>query len=454
MLPPPLPAGNLELIERRNELEGKNGATHGWTKFIDLTPGEFAQFFLGSHSGPKKFAQEVALPELGAGESASKDWTGIYTTPVKDQARCGSCWAFSATEQIESDVQRELGEKYELSPQQIVACDTYDNGCGGGNTETAYKYVKESAGIVQESDYPYTSGGGGHARCVEKDLADPVIALKGFKTVGKSSNGKSGVESAMAKYVGSTGPLSICVDASSWQTYKGGVLRRCGHSIDHCVQAVGIDTAQGTWKVRNSWNTDWGEDGFIRCAPTARTPHGRAGLLAATRGSLGRPITSPCRRARSHAAQPRAASWWQSAVRRRRVRPDQRPHVGDRHRRDALARTRGGGRGGHGGGRHPRATPQGGGQPPPHHRRAERAALGIVRRDRPRRAREVTGCVRGRSGQHRARGRTGVPGPELKASAGVDQRGPCEMVRCDTDVATCRGGTCKLRKYSIAVCAR
>ena len=67
----------------------------------------------------------------------------------------------------------------------------------------------------------------------------------------------------MAKYVGETGPLSICVDASSWQTYKGGVLKHCGDRIDHCVQAVGYDQTNGYWIVRNSWNTDWGQKGFI-----------------------------------------------------------------------------------------------------------------------------------------------------------------------------------------------
>ena len=56
---------------------------------------------------------------------ASIDWrTKDVVTPVKNQGGCGSCWAFSATEQIESDVQRELGEKYTLSPQQITSCDT------------------------------------------------------------------------------------------------------------------------------------------------------------------------------------------------------------------------------------------------------------------------------------------------------------------------------------------
>ena len=243
---------NLALIEERNAAEGKDGATHGWTKFIDLTPEEFSARYLRSHSGPKKDIEFVPLPELAVGETATKDWTGVLTTPVKDQAQCGSCWAFSATEQIESDVQRELGEMYVLSPQQIVSCDEYDQGCNGGNTETAYKYVKQSAGIVLESEYPYTSGHGSSGQCKRKDLKHPTIDLKSFKTVGQSSNGKAGVESAMAKYVGSTGPLSICVDASSWQTYRGGVMKSCGQNIDHCVQAVGIDTGAGTWKVPSS----------------------------------------------------------------------------------------------------------------------------------------------------------------------------------------------------------
>ena len=44
----------------------------------------------------------------------------------------------------------------------------------------------------------------------------------------------------MASYVSSTGPLSVCVDASTWNSYTGGVMKVCGSQIDHCVQAVGV----------------------------------------------------------------------------------------------------------------------------------------------------------------------------------------------------------------------
>ena len=67
----------------------------------------------------------------------------------------------------------------------------------------------------------------------------------------------------MMSYVSSTGPLSICLDASLWATYTGGVISRCGHSINHCVQLVGIQVEKNYWKIRNSWGRDWGDDGYI-----------------------------------------------------------------------------------------------------------------------------------------------------------------------------------------------
>ncbi|RYG63030.1 hypothetical protein EON64_16745 [archaeon] len=44
-----------------------------------------------------------------------------------------------------------------------------------------------------------------------------------------------------------------------------GIMTVCGQSVDHCVQAVGVDAStDGYWKVRNSWGDSWGEGGYIR----------------------------------------------------------------------------------------------------------------------------------------------------------------------------------------------
>ena len=91
--------------------------------------------------------------------------------------------------------------------------------------------------------------------------------VTGYTTVSSSAAG----ESAMASYVGSTGPLAAYADSAQWQFYTGGVLTSCGQQVDHAVQVVGIDTEAGYWKVRNSWGTSWGEAGFIRLALGANT---------------------------------------------------------------------------------------------------------------------------------------------------------------------------------------
>ena len=67
----------------------------------------------------------------------------------------------------------------------------------------------------------------------------------------------------MMDYVLALGPLSICIDASTWDTYVRGVVSVCGQVVDHCVQIVGVDREKNVWKVRNQWGTDWGEDGYI-----------------------------------------------------------------------------------------------------------------------------------------------------------------------------------------------
>ena len=61
-------------------------------------------------------------------------------------------------------------------------------------------------------------------------------------------------------------PISVTVDASNWGSYRGGVFGSCGSGINHAVLLVGA-AADGSWKIKNSWGTGWGEAGFIRLSP-------------------------------------------------------------------------------------------------------------------------------------------------------------------------------------------
>ena len=250
---------NMKIVDERNAAEKAMGgsATHGITKFSDLTQDEFSERFLTSVPPETPTRHNLVHMPLEAGATASADWRGKFTSPVKNQGYCGSCWAFSATEQIESDAMRTLGDSYVLSPGQITQCDSTSYGCQGGWTENAYSYVKSAGGIETESQYPYPSAAANYGI-----TGSCSSSSSGFKVKVNDYYTLSG-ESSMASYMGSTGPISVCLDASSWNSYTGGVMSSCGTSVDHCVQAVGLNSASGYWIVRNSWGTSWGESGYI-----------------------------------------------------------------------------------------------------------------------------------------------------------------------------------------------
>jgi cathepsin F len=253
----------LDRIAVRNA--AGSSATFGLTKFSDLSPEEFKTIYLGAKRNERRTDVEVLTPP-NVDVPQTFDWRNQnppMVTPVKNQEQCGSCWAFSATENIESmycmSKQMDCSQLPPLAPQQIVDCDTTDDGCDGGNTETAYQYVQSAGGLEDESNYPYTGQDG---NC-NFNQAEVAVQISGWKYITQNSD-----EGVMQSSLVSVGPLSICVYAEPWQEYTGGVLMAsdCQGQIDHCVQLVGYDMTASTpfWSVRNSWGTDWGENGYIR----------------------------------------------------------------------------------------------------------------------------------------------------------------------------------------------
>lgn len=79
---------NLKVADLRNTREKRAGgsAVHGITKFSDLSQAEFESRYLTAD-----LRQKVANPTVMAALDAPKadaglvDWSGVYTTPVKDQ---------------------------------------------------------------------------------------------------------------------------------------------------------------------------------------------------------------------------------------------------------------------------------------------------------------------------------------------------------------------------------
>merc|ERR1719453_2722946 len=103
------------------------------------------------------------------------DWSEKgATTPVKDQGQCGSCWAFSTTEGVESAYFMANGKlPPALSTQQIISCDKTDAGCNGGDLPSALNYLKKAGGEDTASDYPdrsHVTGTTGRCQWDEKEV--------------------------------------------------------------------------------------------------------------------------------------------------------------------------------------------------------------------------------------------------------------------------------------------
>jgi C1A family cysteine protease len=246
-------------LDSRSEL-----SSYGVTKFSDLSPEEFASRYLMKNFKRSSVAAPLySMPTEPLAYPTSFDWSAKNAlTPVYNQGQCGSCWAFSATENIESMNFLAGNNLTSLSMQQIVSCDTYDGGCGGGNPYTAYQYVMQAGGIEAYVDYPYTSGDGDNGVC-RFDAKYIEAEISNWQYVTQDRN-----ENAMQAFTYTTGPPSICVDASTWSGYQGGVITTsdgCGTALDHCVQLAGWTVFNGVnaWVVRNSWGTEWGYSGYL-----------------------------------------------------------------------------------------------------------------------------------------------------------------------------------------------
>jgi len=254
---------NLAKAEQLTQQSGT--ATFGVTKFSDMTAAEFKSKVLMNVTFDKSAlpAAPVWQPKELKALPSSFDWNskGIVT-PVKNQEQCGSCWAFSATETVESVWAKAGNALPVLAPQQIVDCDTTDDGCDGGWPYDAYQYLISAGGQDTESSYPYTAEDG----TCESAQNTPVAKITSWQYITQNEN-----EDTMQQYVYTNSPISICVDAEVWQTYTGGVITgNCGQSIDHCVQITGWSVQTDSngkqwpvWNIRNSWGASWGEQGYI-----------------------------------------------------------------------------------------------------------------------------------------------------------------------------------------------
>lgn len=244
--------------------------------FADLTHEEFAATHLGMNpaapgtlrvrdpNAPFSHANVTRTP-------SHVDWRKEgAVTKVKNQAMCGSCWAFSTTGSIEGINAIKTGKLISLSEQELVDCDTQrDQGCGGGLMDFAFQFVQDIGGLDTERDYAYWGVGGTCDTVKEKRK---TVSIDGYEDVPHD-------EVSLRKAV-SQQPVSVAICATDLQFYSNGVVDKCCSDLDHGVLAVGYGDVGGNpyWLVKNSWGAAWGEDGYFRLARDVSDPKGMCAI--------------------------------------------------------------------------------------------------------------------------------------------------------------------------------
>jgi len=213
--------------------------------------------------GIKPFLSNAPLP-------SSWDWRNYmgqdWTTPVKNQGNCGSCWDFAAMGALEAVIKiRERCASFnpDLSEQYLLSCPPDSGGCSGWDAYYAYEYIYEHGGALLEDCFPYRAND--EIPCSEKcsDWREKLVPITGYGYVPNPGR------DYMKRMLVENGPFVVDMTVyDDFYSYNGGVYEHPGNEptshINHQVVLVGYDDAKQCWICKNSWGKYWGENGFFR----------------------------------------------------------------------------------------------------------------------------------------------------------------------------------------------
>eukprot|EP01065_Artemidia_motanka_P004772 TRINITY_DN1227_c0_g1_i1.p2 TRINITY_DN1227_c0_g1~~TRINITY_DN1227_c0_g1_i1.p2 ORF type:complete len:555 (+),score=222.35 TRINITY_DN1227_c0_g1_i1:135-1667(+) len=255
-----------------------NGLGASWKAGKNTLPAEFKSL-LGTKLEKSEFPEVQVDPAFKAPASfdARAQWPKCSVIgTIRNQASCGSCWAFGAVEAFEDRRCIVSGEDKLLSAQNLIACDEWDNGCEGGNLGSAWNYLKRT-GVPTESCQPYTV-----PTCPPSQ--QPCTNFKPTPKCQKTGCYGNGTDSThykaskvvsmnsveqMMQEISTNGPIEVAFTVyTDFEHYKSGVYHHVSGSVagGHAVKMIGWGEENGTpyWLCVNSWTNQWGDQGLFK----------------------------------------------------------------------------------------------------------------------------------------------------------------------------------------------
>ncbi|NWH45892.1 CATC peptidase, partial [Fregata magnificens] len=182
---------------------------------------------------PKPAPLTPELLKKVSGLPESWDWRNIngvnYVSPVRNQGSCGSCYAFSSMAMLEARIRilTNNTQKPIFSPQQVVSCSQYSQGCDGGFPYLiAGKYIQDF-GVVEEDCFPYTAR---DSPCIFKRSCYHYYTSE-YHYVGGFYGGCN--EALMKLELVLRGPMAVAFEVySDFMLYKEGIYHHTGLQDD------------------------------------------------------------------------------------------------------------------------------------------------------------------------------------------------------------------------------
>ena len=191
---------------------------------------------------------------------------------------CGSCWAQATTFVLSDRIKIRRHARWpdiNISPQVLLSCDKQQRGCFGGWPILSFKYIREN-GITDETCSPYQSRGHSNGldcspliHCMECSKSGECNPVKKYSKYFVDEFGFVSGEKDMVDEISSWGPIACTIAVTQeLHNYTGGIFHDYSgrKNRDHEVEIVGFGEENGVkfWQIRNSWGSNWGENGFFR----------------------------------------------------------------------------------------------------------------------------------------------------------------------------------------------